>query len=346
MDAIKAVDILLDKIKRDYRDDVAFVVIMGSYIYGANHESSDIDMYFHAKTERGRALEQVFIIDGIGFDFWNIPKDRLERIASHEERITSIIAEGKLVYWGSEEDLKFFNSLREKALDTSDKVRFIHKAHAQLERTYAAAFRLSLCQTLSEARKYSILTINELAYTIALLNRTTIERGRGKLLHELQQMELLPEGLPVLYEAVFTSNDIKSIADACAVLTDNTRKLVERVKDDIVKIPFKEGMDKRYEEMINFYNKIRRAASTGDSQGALFAASELTLEYEDAFSGTELKTDILPDMLEAYDADNLSLIAEAAGEHQRCAEELMGRHGVTIRKMKDFDELKRFLDSL
>lgn len=345
MDAIKAVDILLDKIKRDYNDDVAFVVIMGSYIYGVNHESSDIDLYFHAKTERGRALEQVFIIDGIGFDFWNIPKDRLERIASHEERITSIIAEGRLVYWGSEEDLGYFNSLKTKALDTSDKVKFIHKAHSQLERAYAAAFRLSVCRTLSEARKYAILTINELAYTIALLNRTTIKRGRGKLLHELQQMELLPEGLPVLYEAVFTSRDIWGVADACAVLTDNTRKLVEQIKDDILKIPFKEGMDKRYEEMINYYNKIRRAASTGDTHGALFAASELTLEYEDAFSCTELTTDTLPDMLAAYDADNLSLIAEAAGEHQNKVEELLERQGVPIRIMKDFNELKRFLDS-
>ncbi len=53
MKPIYAVELLIEKIKRDYRDDVALVVIMGSTIYADTHSRSDIDMYFVPKTEAG-----------------------------------------------------------------------------------------------------------------------------------------------------------------------------------------------------------------------------------------------------------------------------------------------------
>jgi hypothetical protein len=91
MDLSRVADVLIDKIKKDYRDDIALVVIMGSYVYKDTHSKSDLDLYFVPKTGGGRNLGMVFIIDGIGFDFWPISWERLEGIADHNERITSII---------------------------------------------------------------------------------------------------------------------------------------------------------------------------------------------------------------------------------------------------------------
>ncbi|WLR54502.1 hypothetical protein LC048_19030 [Mesobacillus subterraneus] len=60
MEIIKAAEILIEKIKKDYRDDVACVVIMGSYIYGDSHSRSDLDLYFIPKTERGGSAREGF----------------------------------------------------------------------------------------------------------------------------------------------------------------------------------------------------------------------------------------------------------------------------------------------
>jgi len=115
MQAIKAADVLIDVIKEEYRDDIAFVLIMGSNIYHDTHAKSDLDLLFAAKTERGNKLASAFIIDGIGFDIWCISWERLERIANHDERITSIITEGKLIYYGNDEDLEKFQPAQGKS---------------------------------------------------------------------------------------------------------------------------------------------------------------------------------------------------------------------------------------
>jgi hypothetical protein len=99
MEPFEAVEILVEKIKKDYSGDVSLVHVHGSYFYNDTHELSDIDLYFVPKTERGFKLGQTFILNGIGFDFWALSWDRLERIANHEEKITSIITDGKIVYW-------------------------------------------------------------------------------------------------------------------------------------------------------------------------------------------------------------------------------------------------------
>ena len=109
-----AAELLIEKIKKDYKDDIALVVMMGSRLYNDTHKKSDLDLYFVPKTKRGEQLGFVFIIDGIGFDFWPISWERMERIANFDERIPAIISEGKVLYYGSNEDLARFTLLKEK----------------------------------------------------------------------------------------------------------------------------------------------------------------------------------------------------------------------------------------
>lgn len=70
MSVIRAAELLIEKISKDFKDDIALVVIMGSYIYGETHSRSDLDMFFVPNTERGYNLAFTFVIDGIGFDYY------------------------------------------------------------------------------------------------------------------------------------------------------------------------------------------------------------------------------------------------------------------------------------
>ena len=109
MKTYKAAELLIEKIKKDYKDDIALVVMMGSNLYQETHKKSDLDLYFVPKTDRGYNLGFVFIIDDIGYDFWPISWERLTKIAHHDERISAIISEGKVLYYGDDKDLKHFN---------------------------------------------------------------------------------------------------------------------------------------------------------------------------------------------------------------------------------------------
>src|SRR5690606_37273974 len=129
-------ELFIEKIRRDYQDDVSLVVVMGYYIYGDTHDKSDLDLYFVPKTERGYNLGFTFILNDIGFDMWPISWDRLKKIAAHDERITSIVTEGKVLYHSSDLDLERFNDLKSKALDTPDKSQFTKKSEEIFNKSY------------------------------------------------------------------------------------------------------------------------------------------------------------------------------------------------------------------
>ena len=188
MDRLIAADLLIETIQRAYRDDVAVVVIMGSTIYQDTHSKSDLDLYFVVNTPRGHDLAMTFIIDGIGYDYWAISWERLTRIANHEERITSILTEGQVIYVGSDQDRQRFEALKAHALDVSDKHAFVRKARTVFDRVYRLQFWQSQAQDLTQVRAYGMDLLFALTHALALHNRETVKRGRGKLKGELLAM--------------------------------------------------------------------------------------------------------------------------------------------------------------
>jgi len=109
---------------------------------------------------------------------------------------------------------------------------------------------------------------------------------------------------------------------------------------------FQEQMDGYYEELINFYNKIYRACEIGDIYTGLFAATEITQEIESAFAGTGTSPTVLPDLIGAFDPDNLEGFLDVVMEHQSQLFNLLNERNVPILVFDDFIELKEHIDSL
>lgn len=344
MEPMRAAELLIEKINRDYRDDVSLVVIMGSTVFNDTHSRSDLDMYFVPKTRRGEALGFVCIIGGIGYDFWALPWERLERIAAHEERITSIVTDGRVLYYGDEDDIARLNELKRRALDTADGRKFLEKAQNKLSEAYRDYSALLTASSLPEARYAAVGIVFAVTNAVALLNRTMIRRGRGKLKGEILAMPLVPEGFGKDYDTVFLSADLDAIRAACGKLIENTDKLIRSQSQE--PRPFAEALRDFYEELINFYNKIYHAAEIGDTYTALFAGVEIRHEMEWAFDGTGVSPNALPDLLAAYSPDNLPAYAEAARGHQQRFEELLAAKGVPVRRFSDFEELEEYIGRL
>lgn len=338
---------LIEKISKDYKDDIALVVIMGSHIYGETHSRSDLDMFYVPNTERGYNLAFTFIIDGIGFDYWPISWERLERIANFDERITSIITEGKVLYYSSASDMERYNQIKKKALDTSERKKFINKASEKINEVYKIYWKLLNANTISAARKYAIEIIYTITYSLALLNRITVKRGRGKLKQEILNMPLVPDGFSKLYDTVFNISDINEIKKAYGQLIKTTETLISREKEKISeKVSFKSALNGFYEELINFYNKIYHACETRDAVTALFASVELTNEIDDVLKDTGVSAKHLPDLVGAFDLNELERFASTAQNHQVKFVEFLTANGINIRQFTSFDDLKIYLDSL
>lgn len=343
MRLMRAAEILIDKIKRDYKDDIAVVVMMGSHLYGETHSLSDLDMYFVVNTPRGYELGQTFIIDGIGFDFWPISWERMERIANHDERITAIITEGKILYYGCDADLARFNALKEKALDTSDFRKFAYKAKTVLGNAYKPYFQLESSTDLTSVRKHAIGITFAVTNAIALINRDTVKRGRGKLKAELLAMKHVPVDFATHYDVLFESKDVEAIKRAAKQLIIETERLIAGLSRDYdLANPEKvtEKLAGFYEELINFYNKITHGIEIGDYVTVFYAANEIMIELEDVFSGTGVSLEGLPDIVGAFDLDDMEAYGALVKAHQKALEALLHEHGVKVNVYKDFEDIQ------
>jgi hypothetical protein len=346
MNVMKAAELLIDKIKKDYKDDIAIVVIMGSHLYQATHAKSDLDLYFIPKTDRGYKLGTVFIIDGIGFDFWPISWDRISRIASHDERIGAIITEGQVIYHGNQEDLDQFNQYKAKALDVSNIGHFIWKAKEKMKSSYATYYEFERAVTLSEVRLSGIKLIYHITEALSLLNRVTIKRGRGKLLKEILEMPIVPKDFENQYHILFNSKDIHSIKTSLSSMFENTQNLINRIESNHLQGTFKDEAQGFYEELINYYNKIERAYQIGDHQTALFAAAEINIELYGILGNRGVDLSQLPDLMAAYDKIDLKKLYDISKVHQHALVEIIRHEGVNIREFSDFDALEQYLNQL
>ena len=347
MKLIKIAETFIEKIRRDYADDVSLVVVMGSYVFDEIHDRSDLDMFYVPKTDRGYNLGFTFIIDEIGFDLWPISWERLSGIAHHKERITSIVTDGMILYSSSPEDLRRFEELKEAARNTLDRKECMERAAAVFSESYRLIYRLQSQISLSGVRREGILLLNNIAHTLSLLNGTPIRRGRSKLKKEVMEMRLVPEDFPLLYDTVFFSDKIDDIRNDLLQLMKNTEKLVQDEKDSLLKkSSVKDVFDGFFEELINYYNKIEHAYEINDPLTCLFAACEIHEEIDHALCYSDLKSFMLPDILAAYDPENLEKILITSREHKARFTTLLESYGVTIRRFRDEAEFEKHLDSL
>jgi predicted nucleotidyltransferase len=63
------IELLIDKIKKDYFEDISIIYLYGSYLNEDFHELSDIDLFIVTKSDKGYKLGFTFILNGIGYDF-------------------------------------------------------------------------------------------------------------------------------------------------------------------------------------------------------------------------------------------------------------------------------------
>ncbi|GHU76388.1 hypothetical protein FACS189461_3890 [Spirochaetia bacterium] len=341
MELIEIAESLIDKIKKDYNGDVSLVHIHGSYFYNDTHDLSDLDLFFVPKTERGYNLGQTFILNGIGCDYFALPWERLERIANHEEKIVSIITDGEILYYHSEEDLERFNILKERASNVTDKTKFINRGKEIMKTVYKEYFEIIKCNSITEIRKTIIGIIYNISFLLAEINFTSIKRGRKYLGNEIKIMENIPEDFENIYKRLFLEKDIEKTKELLYTLILNTEKLFKENNTST----FYDNFNGFYEEMIQSYNKIFHACETGDIYTPLFASVELTSEIEELFKRSNCSY-TLPDMIGAYDPNDLRKIKEKAKKHQEEFVRILKENGVQIKMFENIDELKKYLEKI
>ncbi|MCL1830467.1 MAG: hypothetical protein FWG21_03455, partial [Oscillospiraceae bacterium] len=126
MSNLSLTDWVIDKIKKEYADDVALLVaVEGSSINNDRH-GVDFD-YFVPATERGNNLSQTFIINGIGNDLYPRSWERTEATAEMKDLATQCLGKAKILYAKSKEDEERFEAIRQRLFDNLNDPSFRYR---------------------------------------------------------------------------------------------------------------------------------------------------------------------------------------------------------------------------
>ncbi len=337
MDRIKVAQAFIEKIKNEYPDDISLVVLCGSYVYNDIHEKSDLDFYFIPKTQRGYELATTFLIEDISFDFWGLSWERATSMANYDEENVSIIVGGRVIYYSSDEDLERFRSLQLMGQQFSDE-DFRKKSLRELNKCYGFFFDM-LCfeNDLHNVKSMAINILRTLSFSIALLNCTCVKRGWGKLLSEINAMEIVPVDFGKLYLSLLESNNCADIIQMSKQIIKNTKDAIDSKRPEKAGLKFTDTFSNFYEEMKSYYYKIIHACEINDYQTVVLASSALENLIISLLKATSTDFSKLPKLLTSINTDDLKDFISLIELHEKCFLEILKNNNVTITQYENIE---------
>ncbi|MBI9015328.1 MAG: nucleotidyltransferase domain-containing protein [Clostridiales bacterium] len=269
-DKSEIIDGLVEKVKRDYQEDIDAVICYGSYVTQTYNELSDLDFFFIPKTKKANEMSLQFIINEIGYDFWPITWERLEGFIKLKEDFVSLIGKGELVYYRNDDVLsKFYDmKMRSQKLLDADLKTAIRK---HLYKSKALYFDM-----YQENSDYVSEILDHLITAVAYINKQYIIKSPSHLKEEIKYYEVLPVDFEERIE--------KIISHSYMVISTEIEKLIL----DVEKLS-KKQFDKHhivelngfYEELKSTYNKVYHGCEEKDLMKVYFALSQVCKATKD-----------------------------------------------------------------
>ncbi|MFC0225479.1 hypothetical protein [Serratia aquatilis] len=279
-------ELFLSHIKEKHADDISLVCCYGSYVNGTANAMSDLDFYYVPKRNSFNKLNIAFIYMGIGYDFWDMSWQRLEKISDFDDMLTSLVTEAKVVYSHSAEDERRFHQLQAKILQRTTATTskdMISKAKKHLNEAKVNYFNLQGAPNVKSIRLASGNILLQISNALLLTNNKFLKFGIKHHLEELLSLDILPKKFHENYLSLIKPSDLDEILAASLDLITSTEKLLDDLITEIDNEPIKiTDFIGLYEELTSIWNKIYFNCDAENYRTCFIAA--LTLQSEvDAF---------------------------------------------------------------
>ncbi|OWA37725.1 hypothetical protein B9G55_06670 [Saccharibacillus sp. O16] len=371
MDKFNVFDVsatLIERIRRYHAEDVAIAAYYGSYLDGTATDRSDLDFFFIPATPEGGNVGLSFILHNIGFDFWPLSWERAERMATLTDGQAGILADCRLLYVRSDEDLERFNDLKRRIKDLRSfegEEAFIRLADSKIQQVYPTLYELRRAGTRRPLTYYRMQAYEIMMPTfeaIALLNRTYLRKGWGKNLPQLYNMPIRPQSLEVDVNTILRSADIPEAVAACERLVDSVRLLItqRRAEFESNSSSYAERATGFYEEFKGMLDKVQFACERQDYEVAFFAAAQADAELnsflvfcetgqwksgaEAAEAGRKIADEAkLPALVPLLDPANLIPLQSASHWLSISLERYLREKGIEIRRFTSLSDFREYL---
>lgn len=264
------IDIVIQKIQKEYQEDIDLIGICGSFFTGDFHEKSDLDLLVVLNNERGWGFSKCFILDGVGYDLYGSPWMKLQKMASFDHTFVSHVIDVDIVYCRESECRERFMQLRQNALNIINgpmTKEILEKAKKHLDDAVLAYGKMMLEEEIGTVRQLSGGAVCYLTDTVCFLNHSYFKFGVKHQLDEMLAMERVPKNFEQYFNGVMCATSVLDIKETTAKLIKTVKEMYDEIAEEILNktIPTKENLKGTYEEVwSNWKNKIQYAAKHKD----------------------------------------------------------------------------------
>lgn len=311
----KIINMVIERAKRDFPDDIAIIGLTGSFSTGDFHEKSDLDLIIINNTDRGWEISACFILEDVGYDIYCTPwETRIKAQSSLESPMISCLTDLQILYCAKPEYIEKFNAYKQRALDSLAKPigkECIERAKRCIDIAKQKYADTLLSDSIGTVRYAASEVLYNLVNGLVNLNNTYFKRGLKRYLEELATFKYMPGDFNSRYMAVIDANTIQDMRSASYEMLKSTIALYDRMYEDFVihPAPTYDNLRGTYEELwCNCRNKVIVSTDSNDKSYAYHVArgAQAYLDEMTEDKGTK-KFDIMKD----FNSDNLPLLKEA-----------------------------------
>ena len=348
---------IIDKIEKEYKDDVSLLIgIKGHSTDGDEH--GEIFDYFVPATERGNELSETFIIDGVGHDLYPRSWERLENSVNLND-MPIVLDNATILYSRSEEDTKRFEECRKrlqanlhndtfvygKALECMDKALEIYRSMIFEKKLYRVRSEADcIHEWLSRAVAYLNHTYTESAIYSESQAYNKDEKSR---IYSCPEMKSVPEDFFTNARKLLETYDVEVLQKTVFALLKSTRSFILEHKPgisadstgdlaakDTSKVDY-QGLADWYQELSLTWRRLRYFCQNKMVEKAYTDACYLQEEF--LYIAQEYKVQEF-NLLDSFDRNNLSLLAERAKSLEITIQGILAEHGVKINSYSSVED--------
>ena len=338
----KLINMVIERAKRDFPDDIAIIGLTGSFSTDDYHEKSDLDLIIINNTDRGWELSTCFILEDVGYDIYCTPWESIEAKANLEDPGISCLVDLQILYCAKPEYMERFNTYRQRALDSLAKPigrECITRAKKHIDRAKQEYTNTLLTDDLGTVRYASCGVVYNLVNALTNLNNTYFRRGVKRYLEEIGNYRYLSDSFIIKYMNVINSKTIDEIRNASYDLLKSMVGLYETMHKNFVEqpVPAYDNLRGTYEELwCNCRNKVFRSIKAGDKSYAYHVAMGAQ-RYLDEM--TETRGTKKFDLIQYFDTDNLILFKDRFLEAMDEYLEEYNQVGMKVEQYDTFEQL-------
>jgi len=341
----KLINMVIERVRRDFFDDIVLIGLTGSFSHNDFYEKSDLDLCIvHNAVSFGK-LWDTFIFDDVGYSFTYISWDNLESKASLERVGVSSLTNLQIIYYAKPEYLDRINILKEKAIklmaepinkNTLERA----KKHIDLAKQEYANAMLSSC--IGTVRYSSSRLLFNLINALVSLNNTCIKQGVKRYFDELLKYDYLPDNFYNKYMSVIESKTIDDIKNASLSLLSGITKLY-----DIMRLEYVPKPAPTYDNLVDSYEHLwgnsRHKLTTSIALKSKSYTFHIARDIQGSFNSMAENIGIRKiDIMQYFDSDKPEIFMDA---FLKAMEELALEYKKAGRKIlifNTFDELYNY----